>query len=39
MIELLLGMGADVNFTGPKGITPLMWACKSNKPEIICYLL
>jgi ankyrin repeat protein len=32
-------IGADINFTGPKEVTPLMWACKSNKPELVCYLL
>jgi ankyrin repeat protein len=32
-------MGADINYTGPRGITPLMWACKNDHEEIVEYLL
>ena len=32
-------LGAQIDFAGPKNITPLMWACKSGHPEIVTYLI
>ena len=32
-------MGADVNYAGPRTLTPLMWAAKNDHEEVIEYLL
>lgn len=39
MIELLIEKGAQVNFTGPNGLTPLMRAIMRNNTELTGLLI
>lgn len=39
LVTLLLGMGCRVNYSGPRGISPLMWAGKRGHLEMAKFLI
>jgi len=39
IVRLLLGMGCKVNYSGPKGISPLMCASKRGHLEMAKFLI
>ena len=39
IMNLLVSLGADVNYAGPTGITPLMWAARRGHLKALHFLL